>query len=124
MEIGVSLHLCFDHHLQRNTQSPSQTAYNIKWWHNETYKKGIALNFDEWEAFKSCLSNIDSGVRRVQSQQVVTEPVLDLNMFYQGGAEAFPTISSDQAYFDMPKEGEWLVDNVWMLDHWSGVEFG
>ena len=68
-------------------------------------KKGIALNFDEWEAFKSCLSNIDSEVRRVQSQQVVTEPVLDLNMFYQGGAEAFPTISSDRA-FDMPKEGE------------------
>ena len=56
-------------------------------------KKGIALNFDEWEAFKSCLSNIDSELRRVQSQQVVTEPVLDLNRCHQGGSADFPTIS-------------------------------
>ena len=69
-------------------------------------KKGIALNFDEWEAFKLCLSSIDSELRRVQSQQVETEPVLDLNMFHQGGAEAFPSVSTDQAYFDMLKEGK------------------
>ena len=47
-------------------------------------KKGVAFNSDEWDTFISILNDIDLDFRQIQTQQIETEPVLDLNMFHQG----------------------------------------
>ena len=69
-------------------------------------KKGVALNYDEWEAFKSILNDIDLDFRQVQTQQIETVPVLDLNMFNQGGAEAFPSVQTENVFFGVNEEGK------------------
>ena len=69
-------------------------------------KKGVALNFDEWEAFKSVIESIDLAFRKVQSQQIETLPVLDQNMFNQGGAEAFPPVSTENVFSGIGEGGK------------------
>ena len=46
-------------------------------------KTGVALNFDEWENFKSLIDSIDMEYRRINSQQIETIPILDANFLEQ-----------------------------------------
>ena len=63
-------------------------------------KNGIALNFDEWEAFKSHVDSIDLELRRVQSQKIETLPVLDLSQFYRAENQGIPSVSHEYEIFE------------------------
>jgi len=43
----------------------------------------VALNSDEWEHFKSLINTIDMEYRRVNSKQIETIPILDIDMIQQ-----------------------------------------
>ena len=60
-------------------------------------KNGVALNYDEWENFKSLINSIDLEYRRIVSQRIETIPVFDMSHIQQGNVQAFPSISKEES---------------------------